>query len=217
MKKISLILPVIILLCSCSGSTKYIQIHKSENFSDVKKSIEKVVCISPNIAMYHDYDLNDADFERSQEIRKFFLSSLGKYSKAGKFNYVIYNPSDKEKTDVAFYNDLLPLKSDLLQASLIRENPLNTSWSGRNNSITKAVFAAPSRIAPEFSYLSAQYGTPYFAWYGIFSSKGKTVAVHLLVNVETSEMVYHEMKRISKRANKRNIPPLIYDSFKMMR
>jgi hypothetical protein len=216
-KKLILMLLGITLLTSCYGPTRYIQIHKSENFAEEKKSIKKVVCISPNITIYTNYDLDDTDFERTLAIKNFFFKNLMKYNKASKFEYVIYNPSDQENTDASFYNDLLPLKSDLLQASLIRENPLNAKNSGRNNRVTKTVFAAPSRIAPEFSSLSKQYGTPYFSWYGIFSAQGKTVSIYLLVNVETSEMVYHEMKRISKRANRRNLPPLIYDSFKMMR
>ncbi len=214
MKKFSLLAAISILLCSCSN---FIQIQKCENFSNVKKNIKKIVCIAPDIALYSDENLNETDFNKTLGIKKFFQKNLKKYSKAGNFEYVVYNPSEKDNIDASFYNNLLPLKTDLLQASLVRENPVNTGGNARGNSITKEVFAAPSHIAPEFSALSKQYGTPYFAWYGIFSAKKKTVCIHLIVDVETSEVVYHEVKHINKRANHQNLPPLIYDSFKMMR
>ena len=184
----------------------------------MQEEMQKVICIYPQIKIFTDHNFETLDYVQTTSLEDFFLKNIKKYGSAGGFEFVVYDPSDSSMIDSKFYNELIPLKNDIIQAVLMRDNPLNNSYSHvDHNSIQKSVFADPIRIAPAFSYLSAKYDTPYFNWYILLSSKGKTITLHLIVNVETSEFVYYEQKKISRKVNKKNIIPLIYDSFKMIK
>lgn len=213
-KYIPAILPLL-FLTSCTNY--FIDIQRTENFADTKKEIKKVICISPDVAFFEDSDFDNMDYNRTLSYESYFLKKLKKYAKKGKFDYEIEHPLISNNINSDFYNLLIPLKDDILQAALVRENPLNEINSRNNKSISRMVFVAPSNIAPQFSSLSKTFGTPYFAWYGVFSSKHRSVFINMIVDVETSQVLYHEIKGIDRRLNKTNFPPLVYDSFKMIK
>ncbi len=215
MKKYILAFSPLLLLCGCTNY--FIDIQRTENFKDTRKDIKKVICISPDVAFYTDGDFDNIDYERTMAFENYFLEKLKKYGKVSNFEFVVEHPLISENLTADFYNYLIPLKNDILQAALVRENPLNEIHSRSDKKVSRLVFVAPSNIAPQFSALSKTFGTPYFNWYGVFTSKHRSIFINLIVDVETSQVLYHEIKGIDRRINKSNLPPLVYDSFKMIK
>ena len=103
-------------------------------------------------------------------------------------------------------------------------------------------FEQPPLISSSYSHLSEDFGTPFFAVHGVYSQieahgirdyvllfilpplgivellrqSSTTYFYHIVVNVETGETIYREIREADSRAGKDNLDAMIYDSFKIL-
>ncbi len=211
---------VFILIASIfSGCVSVVKVQKSEDYIKDKSSVKKVICIAPELVYFKGSNLSAIDFKKTFDYQSFLFKRLEKYSsKAANFKFEIYHPLYSDTLGADYFNSLLPLKSELLETLFERDiNVNNPQYIRSLNTVQKSVFAEPPKISPEYAYLSSIYGTPYFSWYGIVTSNGLSVVTFVIVNVETTEVVVREIIFANKRINKRNLPPLIYDSFTLIK
>jgi hypothetical protein len=212
MKKVFVLLAAISLLGSCIS---VVRVQKSEELVKNKSALKKVVCISPDLIFYSGGGFSEIDYSKTLKNNPYFFNRLGKYAqKAGGFEYAIYHPLHSDTLSPDYFNSLLPLKSELLETLFERDMEVNKSSTQTGKVFQKSIFAEPPKIAPDYSHLSKTYGTPYFSWYGIMSSDSYSVIAFVIVNVETTEVVAREIIFTQRKLNKRNLPPLMYDSFK---
>jgi hypothetical protein len=97
-------------------------------------------------------------------------------------------------------------------------------------------------INSAYSHLSATFGTPYFAVHGVYSQieahgirdyvllfvlpplgivelirqSSTTYFYSIVINVETGETIYREIREADSRAGKDNLDAMIYDSFSIL-
>jgi hypothetical protein len=210
------IISCLLLVYGCAGTAN---IQKAEDLVSKKEQIKKAVCIDPDIIYFTNSTFTTIDYKKTNKYQPFFLSRLNKYAnKSANFSFDIQHPWVTDSLGTDYFNSLLPLKFEILQTLFERDNEINSNpISVFGSAIKKTVFADVPKISPEYSYLSKKYNTPYFSWYGIFSSPNHSVLIFVVVNVETSEAVVREVVYLAHSFNKRNLPPVLYDSFKFIK
>ena len=197
----------------CSGCSRYILIERSERFVSRDAITQKIICIDPQVRLltYRPSDLQEAD-----ELEQWLKEEL-RYS-AAKNNVNLEILDLGPGSSNGYYQDLLSLKNEFLQANNLQNTPLNFSETPGFNSIKKSVFVYPPLIAHDFTSLAKEYGTPYFSYIGIYKQAGKILYYHLIVNTNTAETVYRELKSVSKGTlKKKMISQLAYDSMAMLK
>lgn len=216
MKKLA---PYLLLIFTYSSCISVVKIQKSEEYIKQKNDVKKIVCISPDIVCFEGSGLATINYTKTLDYQKFVVNKLKKYGKkAGSFDYVIFHPIISDSLSTDYFNNLLPLKSELLETLFGRDIDINNQYSvGMVNMVQKSVFAEAPKISPEYSHLSKIYGTPYFSWYGVISGSKFSLLAMVVVNVETTEVMVRELIFSTSKLNKRNLPPLIYDSFKLIK
>lgn len=211
MKRTILFLLAAVLLGSCRS---VVTVQKAESILNKQDKIDTVICIAPDIQFFTNSIFSSLDYKKTAEFQPFFYRQFEKYSKkASSLNFKIYHPQFGTSINTDFFNSLLPLKNEIIKALFERNNDINKTFNLGGKPLQKSVFADVPKISPDYSHLSKEYGTPYFSWYGIFSGKTISVFTFAIVNVETMEIVIKEMIYIETSVNKRNLPPLLYDSF----
>lgn len=216
MKKI---IPYILLIFAFSSCVSVTKIQKSEEYIKQKNDVKKVVCISPDVVCFEGKGSSIIDYPKTFDYQRFVVQQLKKYGKkAGGFDYTIFHPMISDSLGTDYFNSLLPLKSELLETLFGRDIDINNQYAlGKVNTVQKSIFAEAPKISPEYSHLSKLYDTPYFSWYGVISGNKFSLVAMVIVNVETTEVMVRELMFSTSKLNKRNLPPLIYDSFKLIK
>jgi len=111
---------------------------------------------------------------------------------------------------------------------------------GVNSGINTTYWTLSPEIPSEFSYMAEKYGTPYFSIQGITSihypnegtlqwlipplgllkqiqDRDLTVFYHLVVDVEKSEVIFHEVRSTYRKPLKRVLEPMIYESYNLLK
>lgn len=211
MRNTILFLLAFCLLGSCSS---VVTVQKAETILNKQDKIDTVVCITPDIQFFTNSIFSSLDYKKTVEFQPYFYKQFKRYSKkASSLNFKIYHPQFGNPITTDYFNSLLPLKNEIIEALFERNNDLNKTFVFGGKALQKSVFADVPKISPDYSHLSKKYGTPYFSWYGVFSANNMSVFAFAIVNVESMEVVIKEMVYIEKGINKRNLPPLMYDSF----
>ena len=206
-------LSVIILLFMLSGCSRYIRIERSERFVSRQGIKQKIICIDPQVRLM-GYTQNDS--EEEAELENWFRDELNYSASKNQVDLEIVRLTPESTT--SYYEDLLSLKKEFLQANNLQNTPLNFSNQNGYNTITKSVFVYPPLIAHDFTDLSKKYGTPYFSYIGIYKQPRRILYYHLIVNTNTAETVYRELKSISKGSlKKKMISQMVYDSMAMLK
>lgn len=202
---------VIILLGACRS---VVTVQKAESILSKQNKIDTVICITPDIQFFTNSNFASIDYKKTADFQPFFYKQFEKYSKkASSINFKIYHPQFGNAINTDYFNSLLPLKNEIIEALFERNNDINKTFVFGGKALQKSVFADAPKITPDYSHLSTKYGTPYFSWYGVFSANNLAVFAFAIVNVETMEIVIKEMVFIENGVNKRNLPPLMYDTF----
>lgn len=206
---------ILIVSLAFTACRSFVTVQKSEKAINNMADIDTVICISPEVVFFEGSLGSAIDYRKNMEERSYYLTHLNKYgNKASKFKFKIYHPSFTPDLDADYYNLLLPLKAEIIETLFERNNKINSqAFSYLGKSVQKTVFADVPQISPDFASLSKKYGTPYFSWYGVMSSNNLSILAFAIVNVETMELVVKEIIYVGRPLNKRNSPPLLYDSF----
>lgn len=210
-----------LLLYGCTG---LIYVDHSENLVTLNEEISSIISIAPEIKIYKDGKLNELNIIRSNAIEPHFYKKLERMGKRIGINYKVVNPETlitPEERNL-YYSSLVKLKQNIiLNINLYESNPYAIYTDSYNlfffNLIEIKLFNDPVRIKPEFSNLSQKFGTPYFAYMFVYSGKSSTFFTHIVVNVETAEILYRDIRIIPEKLNKNLLPHLIYDSLAMLR
>jgi hypothetical protein len=231
----------IIIICTMLAVTftacqpGFIVTETSENLKDQKESLKgcEIIYFEPDISMYVIKKDIGEKFIDSKGVRDKVIASIGKYSKINKIKTQVLSVEEMKENSEVFINSLIKLKNNIDFANVSQDNPLNKSNSF--SPVQKRIFVYSPKISPEFSFLSDKFKTPYFGIVGIFAVKSHPetkearafVRTHkalgygdyfyfynIIANVETSEIVYREIKKIPVPYQKIHALDLaIYDSF----
>jgi hypothetical protein len=186
-------------------------IERTENFAKNRK-FDKIICIDPQVRiMSDDETINLAKTEKFNALLKKEISK-----NARRNNIKLEIQALDSKADALYYNDLLSLKRDLLQANNYQDSPLNSMFGFADNAIQRKVFVYPPLISHDFVNYSQKFGTPYFSYIGLYQKKDRVLLYHLIVNTETAETVYRELKGVGASLNSTTVAQAIYDSFAMI-
>lgn len=203
-----------VFLFVLSGCSNYIIIEQSEKFATSEKFSETIICVDPDARVYTRS--GETDVKKSEKLELFLLNEISSSIEKNQLNIDV-RVLDEESTG-AYYNKLLGLKNDLILANNYQDTPLNFGRRPPENSIQKKVFVYPPLISHDFSGFSQEFGTPYFSFLGVYQKNGKTMLYHLIVNTETSETIYRELKSYeSSKAHKKIVAQMVFDSFAMLK
>ncbi len=202
---------LILLLFLCGCSSDFILIERTENFAKNRK-IEKIICIDPQVRLLSDND--GIDLAQTEKLSNLLKKEIRKNASRNNLNVEIQ--SLNEQAGAPYYHDLLALKKDLLQANNYQNTPLNFNFGFNGNGIRRKVFVFPPLISHDFVNYSQKFGTPYFSYIGLYQYKKRMLLYHLIVNTETAETVYRELKSIDRKMNSTTMAQVVYDSFAMI-
>ena len=203
--------PLFFLVFLFGCSSDFIMIERSENFAKSGK-IQKIICIDPQVRIIADDET--VDLEKTEKLNALLQNEIRKNARRNNLNLEIQTLNAQSGAD--YYHDLLALKKDLLQANNYQNTPLNATFGFPYNAIQRKVFVYPPLISHNFVNYSQKFGTPYFSYIGLYQKKNQVLLYHLIVNTETAETVYRELKRVNGKVNSTKTAQIIYDSFAMV-
>jgi hypothetical protein len=206
-------IPIILSLIVFSSCSRYITIERSERFANKEELKKKIICIDPQVRLV-GFAQNDAD--EATELENWLIEELEYASRQNEIEFEVVRLTKESKFD--YYEDLLRLKKELVQANNSQNTPLNFNSNHGYNAITKSVFVYPPLIAHDFVDLSKKFGTPYYSSISIIKQPGRILLYHLMVNTDTAETVYRELKAVGKsKLKKKHISQFVYDSLTMLK
>lgn len=198
-------------LTSCTG---YIWIERSESFITQKETNPKIVCIDPQVRVFGSED--EPDLEASEKLEEYLREQIAYAVIKQGLNVEVLTLS--AAANASYYQQLLSLKKEFLQANNYQDTPLNFREKPDLNSVKKSIFVYPPLVAHEFVELSKEYDTPYFSYIGVFQKNDELLFYHLIINTDKAETVYRELKRISRyKMRKGLMAQMVYDSMAMLK
>jgi len=212
------ILLICLVLHGCGIGTSYIYTLYSDSFISNKKSIKKIILINPDFRAYKDrLDDDEQDFEKSAQMNKTLVEVINKYAYKSGYNYEIVSSEGKSEAGTEFFTELLPLRKAILQAISNQDNPLNEIEDASYKKVAKSQFIVNTLIPAEMSELEKKYGTPFFSLFEVYSAHDHSYIIHIIADVSRGIVAYQEIKRLPGQIKKRELTPLIFDSFDSLR
>jgi hypothetical protein len=212
------IMLICLVLHGCGIGTSYIYTLYSDSFISNKKSIKKIVLINPDFKAYKDrLDDDEQDFEKSTQMNKALIEVINKFAYKSGYKYEIVNKGGKNDNGTEFFTELLPLRKAILQAISNQDNPLNEIDNASYRQVAKSQFVVNTLIPAEMSELEKKYGTPYFSLFEVYSAHDHSYIIHIIADVSRGIVSYQEIKRLPGQIKKRELTPLIFDSFDSLR
>lgn len=199
----------LIFFFSCTP--KFILVERTEQFAR-SQQVKKIICIDPQVRVLSDDE--KIDLAKMDKLNNLLKKEVQRSARKNNINLEIQTLGSQ--SDASYYYDLLRLKKDLLQANNYQLTPINTPNRPRDNSIRRKVFVYPPLISHDFVNYSQKYGTPYFSYIGLYQKKSFVILYHLIVNTETAETVYREVKSLGSNINSTIMAQAVYDSFSMI-
>lgn len=236
-----LLMFIIPLLNSCATFSKLF-IEKDPTFVvNEENKIQKIVSIMPSV-----YILDPKQKKSFKELKKtinkldLFEASLKENAKRNKIELQIISSNNLKANDVDFFNDLRPLRDQIVLSNIYQNAELNIKGvKGNYFKAPTQYFKTLPRISPDFNKLVEKYKTKYFSVNGIFSIDGRFKASNffnliflppnsfntnaetyyytIIVDVEKSEIVYREIRGIDELVFKTNLDGILYDSFNIIK
>lgn len=220
-----------VLMSACGG---YIKIEKSENFIKNKKAIAKneIYFFPPETRSIRAVNAFETNYDRSAKLKELHRKHLLSAAQKNGIKAVYLDQKTGAESPEAYINIVLKLKNRILSANNLQDHPLNNT--GRSMStVVQGVFVVPPTIGPEYASLSKVLGTPYVGISGIIDVYAKPVdrevskkvraasldwgkyfyVYHIIVNIESGEIIYREIKQMPHKANSALISSALYDSF----
>ncbi len=211
------------MLSACRGA---LRIDRSRDFNAKQNELAKIICLDPDFELLTTTGKRKTKHHHKRITAKEIQLNNILFRNAKKNHITLQIIDTKRMTtnDDTYFHHLAPLKREILQTSFLQKF---TNKKGRTP--TKQVFNthenAPA-IDSKYSYLAAQYATPYFAVQGItihrkpkngfFSPQVDTYYYTIIADVIQAEIVYREVRRVDAPVSDANLNALIYDSFKII-
>ncbi len=175
-----------------------------------------------------------------QEI--FFKDALLENATKNGLRLKILNANNFDNQDANYFKELAPLKREIMRASYLQDFITNDGEVTPKDKQGIGEFERGPIIASHYSYLAKKHETPYFAVQGLTSHKKPREEKYLLLfafpplgiasffypevdtyfynivaDVESSKIVYKEIRKVNQLANKSNMNAIIFDSFRIMK
>lgn len=213
-----------ILLSSCAS---YVIVEKSLNFNTNREKI-KMITLNPSFTLYDartnqkNKDINERIVKGEEKFNHFLAAAA---SQAG-VELGIVDKDHLGPDDLSYFNILTALEAEIYTANFT-QNP-QTGGNRKSNSfrsfikVPESVFHVVPKISSEYSSLVNRYNTKYFAVHGVTTfintrNKKKTYYYKIVVDIESTEVVYRELRKFNLPPNNNNLGQVIYDSFKIFK
>lgn len=193
-------------------------VEASNSFYGQGKSIQKIISINPEFQVVSSNTSGEKLVELSALKQAEFFQQLQENARKFKIELVIFDPSLPENSPSDYFNDLLPLKEAVMQNMRLQEveSDKHPKKSSKMRNPPYRKFRKTFQLPTRFSHLTQKYGTPYFALHGLISAKYKgnqLLYYTIWVNVESSEIIYREIRVLPNKARPLILNTIIYDSF----
>ena len=244
MKTNAIVLLAVGVLLSVAGCRSLGRLSIERNNREEAQQIKKIISIEPTFeAVTRANGTSTRKYTENSEYEKTFIGMLrDNASRSGIELQVIDAQNLENATALDYFNDLAPLRKETLIANFTQTTKSKWISSSKYFKAPTARFENVPTISSRYSHLAAKYGTPYFAVQGLASVvKPEPLAFPLLlllppaglgkllnpraesyyytivINVETTEVVYREIRFFHDIANSDNLNTIIYDSFQIMK
>lgn len=213
------------LALAFSSCTNRLYIEKSPDHAQQTRDIRKIVSIDPLYVFANTNKSIDKYYLRSDEKEQQLIAILRKNAALLKLDLEIVDKESIDSNNLNYFNYLVPLRDQVLLANDLNNLTLNRSkhqlnmFKGKLGSPDVYAFYNTPIIGSEYSFLSKVYGTPYFAMHGIFSIKRQKLVTYyytVVINVESTEIIYREVRITRRKPNLTQLSGIIYDSLNIL-
>lgn len=237
---------LIVCCLSFSGCYSTLIMEKSNNYSANAKDLKKIVFIDPSLMISDGRKANDMRYFSSGNREEKLVEIIKSSADKNNIKAEVIDKENLSGADIDFFNYLIPIRNEVLNSILMCEVEYDKSSRHRtgNNYIKAPVNLMQNtpEISSKYSWLSDKYKTPYFCVSSIITRIEKkrkrwglmillppiglpisltpairTYYVNALVNVETGEVVYRELRVLSERPTTDVMNMMVYDSFRLMK
>lgn len=216
-----------VLFSSCTGPNQFLSVQIEPSFKNHKDEFKKAVAIAPNIIWIEKVKDAEGQLLLKEEREELIHRLLEKNAQRAGIDLSVISPLNLEATQVSYFNELLPLKEQILQSNFLQE----TSSRAKFNmfifqpSYYQGTFTTVPILDSEYSWLSEEYETPYFIFQGLIvkkkyrflKSNWRNLYFAVIVDVEKGEIVYREVRGFKDRPSKTHLNGIFYDSFNIIR
>lgn len=212
-----------ILLSSFGWIRGFWKVEKSESFVKMKSEIKKgeILFFPPEISMTEVTDDVRRNFLEYEDKLLMARKAMKDVWKKYKINGTFFDEKGSGQPNFKQYQKLLQLRREIIQANNLQNHPLD-SRDLNLSGITQTVFVNTPKINYGYGSLSKELNTPYFAISGyiLFNISPKNRAMRnyayekdfrgrgvfhyyycILVDVESSEIIYREFKKLPLKLN----------------
>lgn len=224
-----------------TGCRSALLVERSPQHKYEATKIKKVVSLDPE---YVHLDLrkgDDKNILKSEAGEEMFTKSLVNNANKAGIELVLIQKEDLGANDLDYFNVIAPLKQQIMIANTLQDVSLGKTKGGNYKTPPSKEFKDVPIFTSEYSDLAKKYGTPYFAVHGLLSVVDKrkipwawwftfppvaalkmakpnalTYYYTAVVNIETSEVVYREVRFVDRGAIVDVVDPMIYDSFRIL-
>ncbi len=207
---------------SCNKS--YVYVQKSVNLDTGKKNVA-IVSINPSYTLYNERKKAKKHYDIVEKREEGFNKLLAASASQVGVDLKIIDTDHLTENDVFYFEKIAQLERNIF-TSFFTQNPKTDAKSSKGRrtyfKIPETEMTIVPKISSEFSNLSERYGTKYFAIHGVIRAipdGGKKWSIYykIVVDVESTEVVYAETRRFSAEPNYDNLGPIVYDSFKVFK
>lgn len=210
-----------VLLTGCSGS---LYIQRSLNHIEQAKPIMRIACLDPTF-MYANGSETSAFIESIQSNKSRFIEYLQHAATQNEIELKIIDTEEISERDVEYFNTLAPLRRHLMAMNFLQrpignpDNKSNTNLEPNGHYVSRLPI-----IDPEFAHISERLGTPFVASQillvenrkGKKPRKGESMFLNIIVNVETGETVFREIREVRGFPGDTRLSAILYDSFRTL-
>lgn len=212
-----------ILLCTLLSCDTGLYITKSKHLNE-GNAIDKIVSIEPVVSLLNKSNKEVgtrkvASFLKEQE----FTASIANACKRNGIELLLYD-LDEGNVDAAYFNQLCRLKYEINRQLGLQVENTELLENETRNLKTLLGFSAPVHyfdhgveIQMDYLDLAEHYGTKYFSVQSLFTVKKNVFFINAAVDVVHSEFVYTEVRRVVGTPSRKNLVPVLYDSFAILK
>ncbi len=222
--------------CSNKG---YVIIEKSEAFNTEKRNVKTsdIYYFEPTVTSYYIRKAVENQFLAAEKYKEITNEALKKTGRRSGFKVKMLTSETIQNDYSQDSEELLQLRRSILNATALQDNPINSGRRVSDRYKQRKIFVTPPRFASEFSHLSGNY-SPYFGLTGIFAvdaepssreardfmSRHKSIRYgkyyyfyHMVVNIETSEIIYREVKQVPYKFSPKYLSVILTDSYALLK
>ena len=239
MSKLYYIALIAILMATSCKSALLVERSPEHKYEAAK--IEKIISLDPEYRHWDARKGDDANLLKSEEREEMFSKALVRNAKKAGIELVLIQKEELGPNDLDYFNIVAPLKQQIMIANTLQDVSLGRTKGGNYLKPPSKEFKDTPIFTSEYSDLAKKYGTPYFAVHGLFSIVDKrkvpwgwwftippiaaikmakpnalTYYYTAVVNIETSEVLYREVRFVNRGAIVDVVEPMIYDSFRIL-